>query len=214
MMQENRRSLMMGCSLDPSDSGYIHPGQVYTFGPYIPCSMVEHWNSSWSQMVLQVKRHDAWIIMKVGQVLAAHLDCWLDTVRHCVLTYVPGSCPRQPQVVRERDCTAKKLAASIFDHLAIAESAELEELLVLARPKAKKQRRCANIKERHNNVRGCYAARCGAQITGRTIILVDDVVTTGATMRECKSALIRAGARGVIGIAMAQTVRTGLAAAS
>ena len=207
-MQDNRRSLMMGCSLDPTDAGYIHPGKIYTFGPYIPCSMVEHWNSSWSQMVLQVKRHDAWIITNVGQVLAAHLDCWLDTVGHYVLTYVPGCCPMRPQVVRERDCTAKKLATAIFEHLGDTNSAELDDLLIQARPKAKKQRRCANIKERQSNVLGCYAARCGAQLTGRTVILVDDVVTTGATMRECESALMHAGAYGVIGIAMARTVRS------
>ena len=199
---------MLGCALDPGDAGYIHPGQIYTFGPYIPCSMVEHWNSSWSQMVLQVKRHDAWIIMNVGQVLAAHLDSWLDTVRHYVLTYVPSCCPKRPQVVRERDCTAKKLAMAIFEHLDGANLAELDDLLVQARPKAKKQRRCANIKERQSNVRGCYAARRGAEIAGRTVILVDDVVTTGATMRECESALMHAGAFGVIGIAMARTVRS------
>ena len=213
MMQENRRSLMMGCSLDPSDSGYIHPGQIYTFGPYIPCSRVEHWNSSWSQMVLQVKRHDAWIIMKVGQVLAAHLDCWLDRVGNYVLTYVPGCCQLRPQVVRERDCPAKKLAMSIFEHLTSADSTGVDDLLIQVRPKPKKQRQCANIQERAQNVHGCYGPRHQADIAGRTVILVDDVVTTGATMRECKLALVRAGARGVIGIAMAQTVRTGIAAA-
>ena len=165
-------------------------------------------------MVLQVKRHDAWIIMNVGQVLAAHLDCWLDSVRHYVLTYVPGCCPRRPQVVRERDCTAKKLAISIFDHLNGAESADLDDLLIQVRPKAKKQRRCANIEERRRNVHGCYAPRRGAQITGKTVILVDDVVTTGATMRECESALMQAGAFGVIGIAMAQTVRSRFAGVS
>ena len=207
-MQDNRRSLMMGCSLDPSDAGYVHPGKIYTFGSYIPCSMVEHWNSSWSQMVLQVKRHDAWIIMNVGQVLAAHLDCWLDTVRHYVLTYVPGCCRRSPQVVRERDCTAKKLATAIFAHLDGAESIDLEDLLIQAHQKTKKQHRCANMKERESNVRGCYETRSGAQIGGRTVILVDDVVTTGATMRACELALIHAGAAGVIGIAMARTVRS------
>ena len=208
-MQNNRRSLMLGCPLDPSDAGCIHPGKIYAFGSYIPCSMVEHWHSSWSQMVLQVKRQDAWIIMNVGQVLAAHLSCWLDAVKHYVLTYVPGGCPRRPQAVRERDCTAKRLAVAIFEHLDLGDPMEIDDLLVQVHPKAKKQHRCADIKERERNVRGCYGVRPGAQVGGRTVILVDDVVTTGATMRECASALTHAGAVGVIGIAMARTIRSG-----
>ena len=165
-------------------------------------------------MVLQVKRHDAWIIMNVGQVLAAHLNCWLDTVKQYVLTYVPDCCSTRPQIVRERDCTAKRLAASIFEHLDGPESIELDDLLVQAHQKAKKQHRCASIRERESNVHGCYEVRPGARITGRTVILVDDVVTTGATIRECESVLMDAGASGVIGIAMARTVRSRFAPAT
>jgi len=53
--------------------------------------------------------------------------------------------------------------------------------------------------ERHENVRGAFIARPSRRrpVDGRTFILVDDIVTTGATMCACASALCGAGARNV-----------------
>lgn len=45
--------------------------------------------------------------------------------------------------------------------------------------------------QREKNVRGVYSA---SDCTGRHILLVDDIVTTGATVRECARVLYRAGA--------------------
>jgi len=50
---------------------------------------------------------------------------------------------------------------------------------------------------RRRNVAGAFAVRRPAQIAGRVVVLVDDVVTTGATARACAQALRRAGAREV-----------------
>jgi len=56
--------------------------------------------------------------------------------------------------------------------------------------------------ERRQNVRGAFAAT--GRVPGR-IWLVDDVVTTGATLEEAARALRRAGARVVIGLCAART---------
>lgn len=55
---------------------------------------------------------------------------------------------------------------------------------------------------RADNVRGAFAVR--RDVRGRTVILVDDVVTTGATLAAAARALRRAGARHVIGVALAR----------
>ncbi len=43
-------------------------------------------------------------------------------------------------------------------------------------------------------------------IAGKHIVLVDDVLTTGATIRECARVLLDAGARNVMGVVLARTV--------
>ena len=58
---------------------------------------------------------------------------------------------------------------------------------------------------RRRNVRGAFAARPGLRVP-RCVALVDDVVTTGATLGEAARALRRAGARRVVAVCVARTV--------
>jgi ComF family protein len=51
--------------------------------------------------------------------------------------------------------------------------------------------------ERRRNVRGAFVVRQPATVRDRTLLLVDDVMTTGATVDECARVLRRAGARRV-----------------
>lgn len=57
--------------------------------------------------------------------------------------------------------------------------------------------------ERLNNVRGAFSWS-GPRLDDRFVIVVDDVVTTGATLAEAAQALTMAGAAGVLGLALAR----------
>jgi ComF family protein len=57
--------------------------------------------------------------------------------------------------------------------------------------------------ERAANVRGAFA--CAAPLAGRTLAVVDDVMTTGATAEELARTLKRAGAAGVENWVVART---------
>jgi predicted amidophosphoribosyltransferase len=60
--------------------------------------------------------------------------------------------------------------------------------------------------ERQRNVGGAFRVCHGMEraIAGRQVLLVDDVLTTGATMSGCARALLAAGARSVSGLAVAR----------
>lgn len=57
--------------------------------------------------------------------------------------------------------------------------------------------------ERHDNVRGAFAADAAVAL-GRNILLVDDVLTTGATMSAAAEALLAAGAASVAAYCLAR----------
>lgn len=61
--------------------------------------------------------------------------------------------------------------------------------------------------ERLKNVRNAFAVGDGASVAGKHVLLVDDVVTTGATVAACASALKKAGALSVHVLALARTVK-------
>jgi predicted amidophosphoribosyltransferase len=52
-------------------------------------------------------------------------------------------------------------------------------------------------KERRDNVKGAFAVPNPASIKGKNVLLIDDLFTTGSTVRECARVLRKAGARGV-----------------
>ncbi|MEI6484716.1 MAG: ComF family protein [Sphingomonadales bacterium] len=67
---------------------------------------------------------------------------------------------------------------------------------------------------RQKNVVGAFAVARPQAIRGRAVILIDDVMTTGATVSACARRLTRAGARQVAVLTYAHALREGQAAYS
>lgn len=57
--------------------------------------------------------------------------------------------------------------------------------------------------KRLNNVKGTFAVKNIEIIKNKNIVILDDVTTTGATLKEARKTLIKAGAKKVIGITIA-----------
>jgi ComF family protein len=81
------------------------------------------------------------------------------------------------------------------------------DLLVRRRPTASQGHLGRSARSR--NVTGAFAVRSGAGVAGKRIVLVDDVMTTGATVGECARVLRRAGAARVDVLTLARVVREG-----
>jgi ComF family protein len=61
--------------------------------------------------------------------------------------------------------------------------------------------------QRRENMRGAFAVARAAEVTGREIVLVDDVYTTGTTAMECARMLRKAGAAKVWVATVARTLK-------
>ncbi len=59
-------------------------------------------------------------------------------------------------------------------------------------------------RERETNLKGAFQVRKTDALRGRVVILVDDVYTTGSTIRECSRALKKAGTKEVRAVTIAQ----------
>ncbi len=67
------------------------------------------------------------------------------------------------------------------------------------------QSRTGEPEKRRANIAGAYRAKDPAAVAGKRILLIDDIVTTGATLSECAKTLLLAGAEDVRCATLAST---------
>ncbi|MBE6597483.1 MAG: ComF family protein [Ruminococcaceae bacterium] len=114
-----------------------------------------------------------------------------------VVTFVPRS---RSAILKYGHDQSEMLAKEL------AERCELPFEVLLERKKGGKVQKKLNAKERAKNARKLYSLSVRDEnVKGRTVVLVDDIVTTGASMAACVSPLVKAGARYVVCLSVATT---------
>jgi ComF family protein len=108
----------------------------------------------------------------------------------------------------------RRLWARRFNQSALLAKAVAQESgvkvadIALKRVKATAQQVGLSQAERAQNVQGAFRVptECKAEVAERRLILIDDVLTSGATSDACARALLRAGARSVDLLVFARVV--------
>ena len=93
---------------------------------------------------------------------------------------------------------------------ALQQLPEMDRAVLLMRTRARPEKQVLTLEERWQSVRGAFATRPGIQVDNLRVLLVDDVLTTGATLDACARALREAGAKSVIGLTVARAIRNPL----
>ena len=101
---------------------------------------------------------------------------------------------------RQRGYNQAKMLATQIAKLRCIDVDELLERHGTKGPQSQTQSASA----RRTNVMDVFQLRKGRQVCDRSVLLVDDVATTGATLNACARVLLAAGARGVSAITLAR----------
>ena len=73
---------------------------------------------------------------------------------------------------------------------------------ILRKPRKNRTQKELDAKERVTNAKNAFTLARGVDLTGKTVFLVDDTVTTGATMATCAKLLKSAGAKRVLSVSV------------
>jgi len=74
----------------------------------------------------------------------------------------------------------------------------------LVKAKNRPPQTVVEAQERGKNIKGAFTVKKAGEIKDKVVLLVDDVFTTGATVKECCEMLLQAGAKEVRVITLAQ----------
>lgn len=143
----------------------------------------------WQQVVLDYKfRGNPWL----AEALAGELTGLL-TEEYDLIVPVP----LHPNRFRERGYNQSLLLAK-----GIARRSGIPWEEVLLRIRDTVHQTGGNRELRLHNLKNAFQVSDYRRVQGKKILLVDDVLTTGATMQNCANALIEAGAESVTGITL------------
>lgn len=134
----------------------------------------------------------------LGYLLSLFAEDWLRKTESPVVMPVP----LHPRKLRGRGFNQSLLLAR---HVATRMGFELD-FLALRRIKYTLPQTGLKSTERKKNVRRAFECNDQKVLNGRTVLLVDDVATTGSTLNECARVLKRAGAEKIICLVLARTM--------
>jgi ComF family protein len=136
---------------------------------------------------------------KVGELLGLALAALVQQDEVLATADMICPVPLHPARLRERGFNQSLLLAAA---ISMSTRIPLTESLVRTRY-TPTQTAKADPEKRRKNVEGAFQIRPSAGVAGETVLLVDDVMTTGATLDQAARALLKGGAANVLGAVVA-----------
>ena len=118
----------------------------------------------------------------------------------------PDCCIPVPMTALRRRMRGGNQAQMLCRQVSMALELPMAEPLKRIRQGLKNQARLSGA-QRRRSIKGCFRVDQPEQVKGKHILLIDDVVTTGATADECACMLLKAGAAEVRVLAAAITLK-------
>ena len=150
-----------------------------------------------------IKRHrnprvTRFLAEQLASVIRADKELFELGAENTVITFVP----RSRRAVTEHGFDQSELLAH-----ALSDTLGIPAVRTVARVRGGREQKRLSASERVSNVSTAFEAcpTLSALLEGKRVILVDDIVTTGASMAACLPHLRRAGARETVCLSVAST---------
>ena len=194
ILRGNESGLCKKCagSISRTENGGLRTGEFFSV-----CAAPLYYEASVRDAILRFKFHDATAYAELfGELMA-------DTIRESLagrydlVTWVPLS--------------EKRLKKRGYDQamlLAMAATLRLDDApveLLKKQTDVPAQSGVGSPEKRRANISGVYSVTDEELVRGRRILLIDDIITTGATLSECARTLREAGAADVVCCTLAET---------
>ena len=124
-----------------------------------------------------------------------NINCQIDN------SFIIVPVPMHPKKKRRRGFNQSEEIAKI-----ISQSTNIPLSTTLIKIKETKPQMELNRIERMENIKNCFAITNKKEIENKTILLLDDVYTTGTTIEECAKVLKENGAKEVWGLTIAREI--------
>ena len=176
------RAICHHCRQDPPDPIRGIRGVFFYHGPV-------------AQGIRSLKYHG---IRELAPILATPMVSYIQEHPIPIAGLIPV--PLHPQKLAERGFNQSELLAA---HISKALDIPLRTD-ILQRTRSTRSQAQLNRSQRLQNVAGAFTVYDGVNLGGETYLLIDDVATTGATLRACAQALHQAGAGDIWALTVAR----------
>lgn len=163
--------------------------------PQIKCYSVSYYSKIIMKLILQFKYKSNF---RCGSILSNFLIQFIqrEDIKFDVVTFVPMT----KRALKKRGYNQSKILAQN-----ISEKFKTKTINPIIKTRETKDQIGLNAEERWKNIESCFKIKDKKSIDSKVILLVDDVITTGATTYYCANSMLKSGAKEIIILTVAKS---------